>query len=220
MALPKGIQKLLAGAGISITDPVGPTSTITNTGGGGGGITEITSTDSSVTITDPTGPTVDLSVAGGGSSLGIAELAISTTHPIYTSTSGAYAFPFDPVNHLPAGQGQGIIVTIPLCTTAPAGTVVTFGALTVTNIDTTSDEFTIGVQLEVANLDGSETIVLTGTVTASAGAPGDSATVASTDLSVSSQVGSDLSYDPATGIVSTTAGITAGVIAGGGATYA
>ncbi len=34
-------------------------------GGGGGGITEITSTDMSVTITDPTGPTVDLSATGG-----------------------------------------------------------------------------------------------------------------------------------------------------------
>ncbi len=34
-------------------------------GGGGGGITEITSTDMSVTITDPTGPTVDLSASGG-----------------------------------------------------------------------------------------------------------------------------------------------------------
>lgn len=31
--------------------------------GGGGGITEITSSDGSVTITDPTGPTTDLSVA-------------------------------------------------------------------------------------------------------------------------------------------------------------
>lgn len=31
---------------------------------GGGGITEITSTDMSVTITDPTGPTVDLSASG------------------------------------------------------------------------------------------------------------------------------------------------------------
>lgn len=31
-------------------------------GGGGGGITEITSTDTSVTVTNPTGPTTDLSV--------------------------------------------------------------------------------------------------------------------------------------------------------------
>lgn len=38
MGLPKGIQKLLAGAGISIADPVGPTTTVTNTGGGGGGV--------------------------------------------------------------------------------------------------------------------------------------------------------------------------------------
>ena len=35
MALPKGIQKLLAGANVTITDPVGPTSTIAASGGGG-----------------------------------------------------------------------------------------------------------------------------------------------------------------------------------------
>ena len=35
MGLPKGIQKLIAGTGISIANPDGPTSTITNTGGGG-----------------------------------------------------------------------------------------------------------------------------------------------------------------------------------------
>jgi hypothetical protein len=34
MALPKGIQKLLAGANVTITAPVGPTSTIAATGGG------------------------------------------------------------------------------------------------------------------------------------------------------------------------------------------
>lgn len=34
--------------------------------GGGGGITEIESTDGSITVTDPTGPTVDLTGAGGG----------------------------------------------------------------------------------------------------------------------------------------------------------
>lgn len=34
--------------------------------GGGGGITEIESTDGSITVTNPTGPTVDLTGAGGG----------------------------------------------------------------------------------------------------------------------------------------------------------
>lgn len=35
-----------------------------------GGVTQVTSSDSSVTVTNPTGPTVDVKVAGGGTSLG------------------------------------------------------------------------------------------------------------------------------------------------------
>ena len=66
------VNALIPGTGVTMTaveqtqTPYGTpplTGVITvNAGGGGGGVTDITSTDGSVTITDPTGPTTDLSV--------------------------------------------------------------------------------------------------------------------------------------------------------------
>lgn len=63
-------QGIIAGSGITIEgDLANGWIIIHSTGGGGGGITEITSVDDSVTITDPTGPTVDLSVTGGSGTI-------------------------------------------------------------------------------------------------------------------------------------------------------
>lgn len=56
--------------------------TVGDSGGGGGGVTEITSTDMSVTITDPSGPTVDLSASGGSSAVEAATVDLSATQII------------------------------------------------------------------------------------------------------------------------------------------
>jgi hypothetical protein len=76
--------------------------------GSGGGITEITSDDSSVTITDPTGPVTDLSVAGGGGGVG---------QNLMLSYNGVGPFSV-PVSSLPAGwSGSGIAVMLAQLTT-------------------------------------------------------------------------------------------------------
>lgn len=72
---------------------------------GGGGITEITSTDGTVIITDPTGPITDLSApGGGGGSVSIGEWVL-TTGPDIRAISGSdpFGLPFSGMANPPAG---------------------------------------------------------------------------------------------------------------------
>lgn len=210
---------------VTVVDGAGPTTTVSVASGkflplaggtmsghidmGGGRIV-----DASAAINPTDVPIFSQVSGGGGSTLAVAELLLEVTHPVYASFPGSLDFTIDTANGDPP-NGCSTTATFPLFSTAPAGTVITFGSLSIPSIDTTNFDYEISVALEISNLDGSEFMNVNGTVTASSGAPGDTATLATTDLSVTSQTGTDLAYDSATGIVSTTAGGSFGVIAQG-----
>ncbi len=81
-------------------------------GGPGGGITEITSTDMSVTITDPSGPTADLSVSGGSSAVASAVVRLSAADIL--------GLPGTPIEIVPEQAGK-ILVPLQLVSTISAG---------------------------------------------------------------------------------------------------
>lgn len=204
---------------VTVVDGAGPTTTVSVASGkflplaggtmsghidmGGGRIV-----DAAAAI-NPTDVPIFSQVSGGGSSLGIAQLVLNTSSPVYGELGQEVALPFDPVNFLPS-SGQELVVTAPLVSVAPAQVVLTFVSASVSGIDTTNDEFNVGAQIAVGNLDGSETMLLTGTVQTTGGGPDDTATLDSTGMSVSTQTGTDLAYDPSTGLVTSVAGGTYG----------
>ena len=87
-----------------------------------------------------------------------------------------------------------------------AGAVATFTQWKTIDVDTTNDPWDMSVTLLVTDSVGVNQMYLTGSAQASAGAPGDSCSVLPADLSVSSSVGSDLSYDSVTGQISSASG--------------
>lgn len=58
-----GIIEIVAGSGVTVTNPFGPVTTI-SASGGGSGITTLTSPDASITITNPAGPVASIDVEG------------------------------------------------------------------------------------------------------------------------------------------------------------
>jgi hypothetical protein len=74
------------------------------------------------------------------------------------------------------------------------------------DVDTTADDYDVSAKVLIQNEDGSESLSLSGAVSANAGAPGDTGTVGIGDLSAGATTGSDLSYDDTTGEVSSAAG--------------
>jgi hypothetical protein len=135
----------------------------------------------------------------------------------YNLVSGnEIAFPLDPVNKLPADQLSAM--TIPLFTTAPAGTVLSDAtSCFALNIDTTTDTYILQHTIVISNLDGSETMTLNGQVTIAIAGPGQTGNVTFGDLTVESQTGTDLVLGG--GGVTSTAGGTFGIISNAQGSY-
>ena len=88
-----GVTLIWGLEGQDTPQPDGPLTGPNSGSGGGGGITELTSTDSSVTITDPTGPITDLSVSAG--------VVASFTYPMTWAVQGTILVPTGAVGFLP-----------------------------------------------------------------------------------------------------------------------
>lgn len=97
-------------------------------------------------------------------------------------------------------------MSVPPITVGSSGLIATFNGFSVQNIDTTNDGYDLSAQMIVFNADGSETITINGGGFIPAAGPGQTATIAAGDMSVTGQVGSDLSYDSGTGDVTSAAG--------------
>lgn len=146
---------------------------------------------------------------GGGSSLNIASFVFDGMSSVYGDIPLNTAVAFNTVALLP-DAAVGASTAVPQVTSTALGTIFTFFSSSIYNIDTTHDGYDYSVTITVADLTGTQVLVLVGAARASAGGPGDTVTVMSSDLTISSQVGTDLAYDDTTGIISTTAGGTYG----------
>jgi hypothetical protein len=81
-----------------------------------------------------------------------------------------------------------------------------FNSAEVNNVDTTTDTYGINVSVVISSVDGTNVLTLSGSATASAGTPGDSVSLDSTDMAATATAGADLTYDDTTGNVTSTAG--------------
>jgi hypothetical protein len=119
----------------------------------------------------------------------------------------------------PPGTGGGFpaiaaSITIPPTTVAAAGQIITAQTtVEVKGIDTTNDIFHISLQVIISNADGSEQLWLLGGEDAVVAGPNQDVAINTSNTSVNTSVGSDLSYDTGTGIVSSAAGGTYSVVA-------
>lgn len=158
----------------------------------------------SVGMQGPAGPP---GPAGAGGASARYSLAVATTGP-YGGRSESGALP------LVGGSSDfsgGVTANLAVPAVAyPSGLIVAGFEVTLTGIPSATDGFDFSMTMAVGSLDGTNAMSLqaSGSVAANAG----NGELGFSDVFVSSQVGSDLTWDPDTG-VSTTAGGVYGVVA-------
>jgi hypothetical protein len=126
------------------------------------------------------------------------------------SINNEHIIPVDPIG-LSFGNYQDYVSTPAI--TYGGGMVARFNSFTVSKVDTRQDWYDMSILLFVTDLTGANSMMLLANTSANQNTINDSATINSSDLSIDSSSGSDLSYDPTTGIISSASLGTYSVIA-------
>jgi hypothetical protein len=148
--------------------------------------------------------------SGGAQDVAAFDCALALALPSRTSLFQETVIPVDAVT-LTYGNFQQV-VTNPALVYA-SGAVLTYDVgFNIAAIDTRASAYTITIKIILTNEDGTEQIILEGSATAGASTLGDTAIIVRADLSATGSTGADLSYNPATGIISSAAGGTYAVM--------
>lgn len=136
--------------------------------------------------------------------IGIARCFFSLIHPMIDEDEQFMVFPYNPVGGSPSAVSE--TKTYPPVTVGAAATVATVGIAAIQNIDTTHRQYDLTYDVRVTSLDGTQQLFLSASITINNGIPNDSGAVFPADMTVGGSVGTDLAYDPGTGIISSVAG--------------
>lgn len=144
----------------------------------------------------------------GGSGGGAALVAVTFSTNVIVDGNVAVSLGLvDTQPSMPnSNQLQATVTSTPTIV-APLGNVLDSPFGSVNNVDTTTATFIIDVVLTVSNLAATEVLQIGAQAFASAGGPGDSATIDFTTADTTPIAGTDLAWDGTSVVTSTTGGV-------------